>query len=217
MLFSITERGHGRELMERLKRHNVFFHVQFVGAGTASSEMMDLLGLGTNDKDVIVSFATQSAAQALVHDLSNSLEKTHKGKGILMLLTPNAISNLLATVIARQNEEMDAKGVEEMAKSEYQYSLICIAVNRGYADAVMQTARRAGATGGTVIRARLAGVEKTEQYFGELLDEEREIIAIMTSDANRNQIMDEVNATYGLRTAAQGIICALPVDRALKL
>ena len=135
----------------------------------------------------------------------------------MMLLSPNAISNLMATVLTRQTGEIEAKGEKKMAKSEYQYSLILITVNRGYADEVMQTARRAGATGGTVVRARLAGVEQTEQYFGELLEEEREVIAIMTSDATRNQIMNEVNQSYGLRSAAQGILCSLPVDKAYKL
>lgn len=217
VLFSITERGYGRELRERLGAHRISFHVQCVGTGTAPSEMMALLGLGTNDKDILFSFATEAAVRSLTHAMNNSLGSGNQGKGILMLLSPNAVGNLLAAALAGQTGEIEFKGEKHMAKNEYQYSLIFIAVNRGYADAVMQTARRAGATGGTVIRARLAGVEQTEQYFGELLEEERDVIAIMTSDIARNQIMNEVNQSYGMRTEAQGIICSLPVDKAFKL
>lgn len=217
LLISITERGQGRLLMENLRSHHISFHLQCVGTGTASSDMMDLLGLGTNDKDIIISFATERAVRDLVRDLNNSLGSANKGKGIMMLLSPNAVSNLMAAVLARQTEDFEIKGGNRMTKSEHQYSLVFITVNRGYSDQVMQTARRAGATGGTVIRARLAGVEKTEQYFGELLEEEREVIAIMTPDATRNQIMNEVNQAFGLRSEAQGIICSLPVDKAFKI
>lgn len=217
VLFSITERGHGRELRELLAAHHIAFHIQCVGTGTAPSEMLDLLGLGSNDKDILFSFATEAAIRSFTHALNNSLGNVNKGKGILMLLSPNAVSSLLAAALAGQTGDIEFKGEKTMAKNEYQYSLIFIAVNRGYADEVMQTARRAGATGGTVIRARLAGVEQTEQYFGKPLEEERDVIAIMTSDTSRNQIMNEVNQAFGMRTEAQGVICSLPVDKAFKI
>ena len=44
-------------------------------------------------------------------------------------------------------------------QSEFKYSLVLIAVNRGFTDSVMQTAKKAGATGGTVIKARHAEAE----------------------------------------------------------
>ena len=39
---------------------------------------------------------------------------------------------------------------------------------------VMQTARKAGATGGTVIRSRLAGAENPEQFHGVALQAEKD-------------------------------------------
>lgn len=99
-------------------------------------------------------------------------------------------------------------------KSEYQHSLILITVNQGYTDGVMQTARKAGATGGTVIRARMAGAE---QLLDPQLSEEKEIIAILAPDSVRNQIMEEVNKEYGMRSEAKGVVCSVPVDKALKI
>lgn len=99
-------------------------------------------------------------------------------------------------------------------KSEYRHSLILITVSQGYADAVMQTAKKAGATGGTVIRARLAGAE---QMMDLQVQEEKEIIAILAADSVRNQIMEEINREFGLRAEARGVVCAVPVDRAMKI
>ena len=78
----------------------------------------------------------------------------------------------------------------------------------------MQTARKAGATGGTVIRARMAGAE---QLLDPQLSEEKEIIAILAPDSVRNQIMEEVNKEYGMRSEAKGVVCSVPVDKALKI
>ena len=45
------------------------------------------------------------------------------------------------------------------------HQLICVIVNAGYADDVMNAARTAGATGGTVINARGTGREEDVKLF----------------------------------------------------
>ena len=67
---------------------------------------------------------------------------------------------------------------------------------------------------GTVIRARMAGAE---QLLDPQLSEEKEIIAILAPDSVRNQIMEEVNKEYGMRSEAKGVVCSVPVDKALKI
>ena len=47
-------------------------------------------------------------------------------------------------------------------KYDYDSELIVVVANRGYVDMVMNVARRAGATGGTVIHARGTGVDSSD-------------------------------------------------------
>jgi hypothetical protein len=155
--------------------------------------------------------------QNLAWEMSNNLNAVSRGKGIMMMLSPNAVSQVFAAMITRQTGEITATGGEDNVKSEYKYSLICIAVNHGYTEQVMQTAKKAGATGGTVIRARLAGAEQAEQFYGVMLQEEKEIVTILAADTIRDQILEDVNRNFGLRTEAQAIVCAVPVDRAFKI
>ena len=49
------------------------------------------------------------------------------------------------------------------------------------------------------------------------LPTEKEIITILAADTIRDQILEDVNRNFGLRTEAQAIICAVPVDRAFKI
>ena len=217
MLISITERGSGRQLVEFLQERKIDLHCRCSGSGTAPSEMMDFLGLGSTDKDIVISFATQSAMRLLANEMSSDLNVLGRGRGIMMMFSPQAINQLTAAIIARRTGELAVTEGSDTMRSEYKHSLIFIAVKQGYTEQVMQVARKAGATGGTVIRARLAGAENPEQFHGVTLQEEREIVAILAGDTIRDQIMEDVNREFGLRSKAQGIIGALPVDKAFKI
>lgn len=213
VILSIIERGKAKAYIEMLGKRNIGFHTQCVGQGTASSEMMDILGLGSNDKDIVLSYAPRKVVAALAAELTKDLSSGMGYNGLMMLLSISAINNITAELLL-QTENSETEGEESAMKSEYHHSLILITVNQGYTDGVMQTAKRAGATGGTVIRARLEG---TEQVMALQVQEEKEIIAILAPDSVRNQIMEEVNKEFGLRSEARGVVCSVPVDRAMKI
>ena len=96
-------------------------------------------------------------------------------------------------------------------------TMILISCSRGHTDAVMATAKANGARGGTVIRARMAGLEDLEQAYGLELTAEREILAIVVPKERRAAIMDSINAAHGLRSDAQAVLCSLPIDRTVRL
>ena len=99
----------------------------------------------------------------------------------------------------------------------HKQQLILVTVNQGFTTQVMQTAKKAGATGGTILRARLASAEKLEQYGDIAAQEEKEIIAILAPVGVAAKIMEEVNKEHGFHTEACGMITALPVDKAYKI
>ena len=65
MIFSIVERGQGAAMLRLYRKRQVPIHLQCAGKGTATSEIMDILGLGSSEKDVLISFAAASAARKL--------------------------------------------------------------------------------------------------------------------------------------------------------
>ena len=96
-------------------------------------------------------------------------------------------------------------------------SLILIAVNQGHTDDVMDTAREAGARGGTVIRSRWAGAEDEGQFHGISVHSEKELIAIVATSEKRNAIMEMVNLKHGLKTEAGAIVLSMGIERMVRL
>lgn len=218
LLLSILERGKGKSYMEMLTQQDIHFHTQTMGFGTAPSEMMDILGLGSNDKDVILSLAPKQEVTALTTILRGNLGSS-RYRGLMMELKLSAINRLTAEMISRttpQKQIQKGEDEEEM-RNEYHHQLILISVNQGCTDEVMHTARGAGAMGGTIIRSRLTEAGIMAQFGIQDVTEEREIIMILAASNIATNIMDAVNKAHGVRSEANGIVCALPVERAFKV
>ena len=217
LLYTITERGDAHHILSLFQKHMIQTNLRCVGLGTASSETMDILGLATRDKDILISLGAKSAVDRLADEFAGTKSLFGRRKGILMTFPLTAISNLAASAIYRGCETLSKEGDTEPMKNEYKRSLILVAVNQGYTEDVMKTARKAGATGGTVLRGRLAGIEQLSQLQGIDLKEEKELITILVSDDIRDQVMEDINAAFGMKTKAQAILCSLAVDRAFKI
>ena len=210
ILAAIVERGRGPVLIEQMSKRGLGYQLRFTGRGTASSEMMDILGLGSTEKDIVISMGTAEAVREVVRDFSENLGVS-RYKGIMMLLSPEAVSRLLAVVLTMQTPEITERKDLVPMKNEHRHSLILVAVNQGYTDQVMQTARRAGATGGTAVHAKGTGTELAKKFFGVSIAAEKELVFILTKPEDRRAIMKAIVTHAGMQTPAKSIVFSMPV------
>lgn len=97
-------------------------------------------------------------------------------------------------------------------KTQFAHDVIFCIVNNGFSEAVMDAAKKVGAKGGTVINARGTAGKEAENFFGISVQEEKEIVMILTSSECKNAILEKLYDEVGLNTAGQGIAFSLPVD-----
>ncbi len=217
MLFSIVGRGKGKSYMDMLCSRGISFHMQMTAHGTAPSEMMDIFGLGNTDKDVVISFATERACRAYVEEITKNVGAISGYGGLMMCFRLSAINRLTEEIIKRSESESEVQGGTKRMANSHKQQLILVTVNQGYTGQVMHTAKKAGAMGGTILRARLASADKLEQYGDIAAQEEKEVIAILAPVGTAAKIMEEVNKEHGFHSEACGMITALPVDKAYKI
>lgn len=216
LLVSIVERGKGMEVSKIYKTFHVTQHLQSAGRGTAASHLLDTLGFGTAERDIVLSIAPKDTLRQLMYYLKDEDRSELEAKGIAFTMDVSGLGAILAVTLSRI-EVMDAERGEMIMEQDNRHHLILVAVNQGYTDAVMDTARAAGARGGTVVRARWVGAGEIEQFIGITLQAEKEILAIVATGKERSRIMEEINRIHGLKSSAQAVVISLPIDHTARL
>ena len=213
VMITIVDRGDGIALSRLYEQNGVPLHLQVIAEGTASSEILDMLGLTHKEKEMLLSFAPESAIDSLLARLDDDYRGILSVRGLAFSIKLTGISSGIANALASEEKREGGATVH----NEKEYSLIWVAVNQGYSDQVMHTACKAGATGGTVVRSRWVGGEKLEQFHAITLQDEKEILVIACEKSTRNAIMDAINQEHGMKSAQQASVFSLPIDRMVKL
>lgn len=65
-VLTIAERGRGKHLAKWYTEQGVYFSFQCRGQGTASSELLDVLGVGSPEKDILISLTGAALAGRLL-------------------------------------------------------------------------------------------------------------------------------------------------------
>ena len=204
LMITITDRQLGGEFAAWYQDQGIPLVLTALGQGTATTEVLDTLGLEATEKAVLLCIAPYSAQ--LVHQAERDLWLDVPGRGILMTVPLSSIGGPAARdyLLRREGEkQMDCKPTHE---------LVVVITNQGHTDQVMDAARSAGATGGTTIHAKGTGVEAVRKFFGVSIAAEREIVFILTREENRREIMKAVMARAGTQTEAQSVVFSLPVS-----
>lgn len=217
MLLSIVGRGKGKKLMNVLNKNEIRFHVQTMGFGTAPSEMMDIMGLTSNNKDIIMSFGSNTNVNTLMQSFGDNFASYSEYGGLLLILKLTAANRLIVEMLNRNVLENASEGDVEVMNNAHKHNLIMITVGQGYVEEVMQEAKTVGATGGTVIRGRFVDTERMKELTNIDIEPEREILLIMAPASVTGQIMEHVNSKFGLKSPARGIMCSVPIEKAYKI
>ncbi len=101
--------------------------------------------------------------------------------------------------------------------SKQKFELIVTVVNRGFADEVVDSAKAAGAHGGTVLYARGTGMHEAKKFFGITVEPEKEVVLMLVDADEKKAIMKAICKGAGLTTAGRGMSFTLPVDDVMGL
>jgi nitrogen regulatory protein PII len=246
LIFFIVDWNRAKVISGALEEEKVRFHFITKARGTASSEILDLLGIGANDKAVLLCLEQAVMAPVLLKEVRKKLKFNSPGAGIAFVAPLSGINSPILRVFKQsihKNEKLaealSGAGEYQAAPSgnaasaaasanrpanqggamsgEFTHDLIVAVVNQGYSDELMNTARGAGATGGTVINARGQAHSGTVKFFGVSVQDEREVILILTAREKKVPIMRAVCEAHGLNSKAEGIVFSLPVDQVMGL
>ena len=215
LFITITDRSRAEQFAAWFRTHGISLVLTALGQGTATTEVLDFLGLEATEKAVLFSVGTPACKETLVKELVSTMHLTAPGSGIAVCLPLSSIGgksamNYLTSGDPSKAPEIDIEEDEPMKEAAYQ--LIVAIANQGYTDKVMEAARSAGARGGTIVHTRSTGAEDAGKFFGMSIDEEREMIFIVAPTGEKNAIMKAIMAQAGPSTKAQAITLSLALE-----
>lgn len=213
LLIGIVNNGEDHKVKQIINEVSLTFSFVFEGLGTARSHLLDYLGIGETEKSVMFLLIPETDEDAIIRALRAQLSLYLAGRGIAFTVPLSGISEIIANGLmgAATNKTIEEDKI--MTHNNRKYDLIIAAVNANHVDEAMDAARDAGASGGTIIRARATDNVKAEQFAGISLMVEQELLLILSKRESSSAIMEALSEQVGLKTPAGGVIFALPVDR----
>ncbi len=209
LMTTIVDRKVGKKYQELYKQNEQ--HVMFasLGQGTASSEVLDYLGLEDAEKIVLFSVHDESDWIFIKKQLQQKLKIDAPGGGIAFTIPLSSVGGKKVLQFLLEGKEYQKE--EETTLKDTVHELIVVIANQGNIDLIMDAARKAGAYGGTVIHARGTGMEMAEKFMGVSIAAEKEMIFIVTKKEQKNSIMSAIMEKAGMETKAKSIVFSLPV------
>ena len=201
-VISVTDRDKAENLIALYESFGLQNTLTKLGRGTASWEHLDLNGLEATEKALL-----KAARRRLRMDIP--------GNGIMMTVPMKSVAGGLTLSYLAYMTKSEVKGGKPEMKFEYE--LIIVILNEGYADFVMDAARSAGAGGGTVLHAKGTGGKRQDRFFSVSLADEKDMIYIVAHSDEKAAIMKAIQDQAGPASKAGAISFSLPISSVVGL
>lgn len=209
MMTTIASRKDAHKYAEVFRDNQLNVMLVSLGYGTATNEILDYLGLDSNEKAITFCILEESTWGKVKKQMERQLKIDAPGGGISFIVPLSSIGGKKTLQFLIEKEDYQKE--EESTLKNTDHELIVAIAEHGYTEMVMEAAREAGAYGGTVIHAKGTGMEAAEKFMGVHLASEKELIYIVVKTAQKNNIMQAIMSKAGTSTKAKAIVFSLPV------
>lgn len=155
--------------------------------GTATKTMLDLLGIASREKRVVLASADEAKTEELFRAQRQRLYIDAPGNGISAAIPIKSVGGGKTLAFLS-----DGRAKKQAPKFDFGHELVLVIANEGSTDLVMEAARAAGASGGTVLHAKGANAENAEKFFKVSIASEKELILIVAKASEKAAIMAAV-------------------------
>lgn len=214
LLNTIVNRSDGRKFEKFFKEQEVPITLHSLGKGTATDEIMELLGVGEPEKSIFFSMLPGTKAKRILKRMIAIMRLDIPGNGIAFTVPVSSIGSAMTLNLIMDGQEQSEteKRSEKHMDTEPKREVIVAITNKGYVNQVMDAARGAGASGGTVIHAKGTGTEEVEKFLGVTIAAEKEMVFIVTGCEQRPAIMKAIMTEAGFKTKAKTVVFSMPVS-----
>ena len=116
LIITIVDRGKGTKAVDLYRSHHLHFDFACLGAGTASSKILNYFGLDETAKELVWTLAPASRIPPLLPEVHRVLDLSTPGRGILFTIPLSGISAQIPQVLLKPEYEKEEPAMEEAKK-----------------------------------------------------------------------------------------------------
>lgn len=204
LIVCIVPRGHGDAVTAAANSAGAGGGTVLPGRGAAPSTALHVLGFGERAKDValiVVDDAAGAAVRAAVIAAATTGGRPRNGAVFSIAVGDFGKSGERGGNRTEGDSRMDGTGESQ---------LITVIVNRGLAEDAMAAARKAGASGGTILEGAGTAKEDDAKFFGVSLVPEKEILLIHVEADKADAVFEAVRSVPRFDEKGVGVAFRTP-------
>ena len=168
IMMTICSRKNMPEFVSYYKKNKIKTGNISLGRGTASSSVLDYLGLEDDEKGIHAAVVTTESWNIIKNGLLSELQIDIPGKGIVFIIPMSSVGGKKELGFMIEGQQFERE--EESGLKDTKYELIIAIANYGYNTQVMKAAQDGGAAGGTVLHGKGVGrkiinILETDEFY----------------------------------------------------
>lgn len=208
----IVDFGLGSKIIKSAKQIGMSGATVFLGKGTVKSRLLEILGLSDIRKEIVLMVSERTTAYKALEKLNSEFNLDKPNHGIAFSIPVTDLFGVKSYEQKNTEENKESRGVEYSM-----YKAICIIVDKGKGEDVMEAAINAGARGGTIINARGSGIHETHTLFSMQIEPEKEMVLILSENDLADSIVSSIRQALKIDEPGNGIIFIQDVNKAYGL
>lgn len=203
----ILNYGMATKAMKIARKTGVKNSSAFIGYGTIESPLLDLLSLNEVKKEIVVMISERENGNKALDKIDKYLKFYKPNHGIAFSIPLNRF--IKSSEINYYSNKNKTRSEENM------YEAIFIIVDKGKGEFVVDSAKKSGSKGATIINARGSDPDEIKKVFAMEIEPEKEIILILSEVNKTDAIVDQIKEDLNILEPGAGIIFTTDTNRTL--
>ncbi len=194
LFITIVNKDDADEFSAFYVRENVAPIYSTLCDGATNSKTLSILGFEKSEKMLMQSIVTEGQVKKLKVDLTYEMDIDLPNRGIAVAIPLSSIASraLCEKIQSHEPKTPSEDEIKFFDERKLNMELIVSICPKGNSADIMKAAQGAGATGGTIVKAKGTAREGFDTFFGMSISDEKEIIYIVAKKEKRNAIMQAI-------------------------
>ncbi|MDR1692507.1 MAG: P-II family nitrogen regulator [Oscillospiraceae bacterium] len=201
----IVDFGMGSKVMRVAKANGITFGLVVLGTGTLKNRVLEFLQLADIRKEVVVMASDRVVVSAAMEALNERFHFEKPFHGIAFTMPLHSLIGL---------GKLNFNHLNPGERKDCMYRAIITIVDRGMAGQVMDAATKAGARGGTILKARSAADAYDDHTLFHIdIEPEKEVVMILSEAGSADAIAAAIRDGLALEENKAGLVLCQDVGK----